>query len=115
MATITIEQEQLRIAPTGWERFFGILRDLRVPLSSIRSIEPLREPIDEVRGLKAPGLGLPGRKFGTWRHDGTTIYVVVRRGEPGARILLQGQHYDEVLISVVGADSLAAALRARLT
>jgi hypothetical protein len=61
--------------------------------------------------VRAPGLGLPGvRKVGTWRgRDGRTL-VSVRRGQPGLRIALTGQHFDTLLIGVDDPAAVAGEL-----
>ena len=63
------------------------------------------------RGLRAPGLGLPGRrKIGTWRRIGERSLVSVRRGQPALRIALEGQRYDTLVSGTDEPAALAAAL-----
>jgi hypothetical protein len=63
-------------------------------------------------GIRAPGLGLPGRlKLGTWRARGATSLVAVRRGQPAVRVGLVGQRYDYLVLGVDDAERLAGELR----
>ncbi|RBY91007.1 hypothetical protein [Blastococcus sp. TF02A-30] len=106
MATIRTTPDSLQISLTRAEKFFGMLRDLEVPPSAVTSVEAVPSGLAALRGLRAPGLGLPGvRAIGTWRRRGEKTYVSVRRGQPALRIRLTGQRYDTVL---VGADDAAA-------
>lgn len=110
MAGITLTDHDLIVELTRTEKVFGLLGDLRVPRAQIRSVESIDDAIAAPRGLRSPGLALPGRiKVGTWRSRGGRQYVVVRRGEPGIRLHLLGHRYDQVVLSV--ADD---ALRTRL-
>jgi hypothetical protein len=112
MATMTTTPQALRITLTRSEKVFGMLRDLEVPRSAVVSAEAVPEGLAALRGLRAPGLGLPGvRAIGTWRRRGEKSLVSVRRGQPAVRVRLTGQRFDTLL---VGADD-AAAVAGRLT
>lgn len=111
MATIETTTATLRVHLTRVEKFFGLLRDLEVPRSAITSVEAVPAGLPAVRGLRAPGLGLPGvRAIGTWRRRGEKSYVSVRRNQPAVRIGLTGQRFDTVLIGTDDAHALAAEL-----
>ncbi|SOC50359.1 hypothetical protein SAMN05660748_3106 [Blastococcus aggregatus] len=111
MATIESTTATLHVRLTRAERFFGLLRDLEVPRSAITAVEAVPAGLRDVRGLRAPGLGLPGvRAIGTWRRRGEKSYVSVRRNQPAVRISLTGQRYDTVLIGTDDAVDVAARL-----
>jgi hypothetical protein len=111
VATIETTPGTLRITLTRFEKFFGLLRDLEVPRSAITGVEAVPAGLAAVRGLRAPGLGLPGvRAIGTWRRRGEKAYVSVRRDQPAVRISLTGQRYDTVLVGADDATALAAEL-----
>lgn len=78
----------------------------------MRGVQVVPDGLAAVRGVRAPGLALPGRrKLGTWRGRGATRLVDVRAGEPALRVRLSGHRYDELLLSTSEAGALAAALR----
>ncbi|MGY1833392.1 hypothetical protein ACI8AA_23495 [Geodermatophilus sp. SYSU D01180] len=107
---MTTTPQTLRITLTPAERVLGLLRDLEVPLSAVRSAEVVPDGLAAARGLRAPGLGLPGvRKIGTWRRRGGKAFVSVRRG-PAVRLELAGQRLDTVLLTVDDAPAVVAAL-----
>jgi hypothetical protein len=101
MTTITITDETVDVTLTRAEKVWALHGDLRIPRSQIRAVEALDEPLPAPRGLRAPGLALPGRvKLGTWRSPRSRQFVAVRRGVPGVRLHLTGNRYDHVVLSV---------------
>jgi hypothetical protein len=111
MATLQPTPPTLSLRLTRGEKIAGLLRDLEVPLSAVRGVELVPDPLRAVRGLRAPGLALPGlRKVGTWRRPGERTLVCVRRGQPAVRIALDGQRYDALLVGADDAEALTAEL-----
>jgi hypothetical protein len=102
--TVTIRQSRL-------EKLAGLYDDLEVPRSAIRSVEVLDDGIRAVTGIRAPGLGLPTIKLGTWRGRSGPHYVAVRRGQPALRLELEGERHRTVLVSTTQAEQLARQLR----
>ncbi|RFU21236.1 hypothetical protein [Geodermatophilus marinus] len=114
MATVRTTPETLTVLLSPAEKVLGLLRDLRVPRSAVRSVEALPDGLAATRGLRAPGLGVPGvRKIGTWRGHGEKALVSVRRGQGAVRVRLTGQRFDTLLIGADDAEALAARLAAR--
>ena len=112
MTAILVSDDTLTVRLTPLSKVAGLLRDQVIPRSVITAVEVVPDGLAAARGLRAPGLALPGRrKIGTWRGRGVRRFVDVRRGQPALRLTLQDQHYDELLI---GRDD-ATALAARLT
>jgi alpha-beta hydrolase superfamily lysophospholipase len=112
MATMTVTGGELVLALDRGERVAGLHGDIRVPLSAVREVAVVRNPVAEVRGLRAPGLAVPGRtKIGTWRRAGGRAFVVARRDVPAVRVALNGARYDELLVSDAAAPELAARIR----
>ncbi|MGY1824668.1 hypothetical protein [Geodermatophilus sp. SYSU D00079] len=111
MATVTTTPHTLRITLTRGEKLLGLLRDLEVPRDAVASVEAVPDGLSALRGLRAPGLGLPGvRAIGTWRRRGEKSLVSVRRGQPAVRLRLTGQRFDTVLVGADDAAALAGAL-----
>lgn len=117
MATITSTPTTLSVTFTTFEKVAGLLRDISVPRSAVAAVTVEPDGIRAAKGLRAPGLGLPGRrKIGTWRRrgDGRTrrTAVSVRRGQPAVRIELLGTSWDQLLIGHDDAARIAAGLGA---
>ncbi|WP_209307517.1 hypothetical protein [Geodermatophilus sp. DF01-2] len=108
---MTTTPRTLTVSLSRGERVLGLLRDLEVPRSAVRSVEVLPDGLAATRGLRAPGLALPGRrKIGTWRGRGEKTLVSVRRGRPAVRVRLTGQRFDTLLLGVDDPAGVAGAL-----
>ena len=110
MATLQLRPPVLSLRLTRGEKIVGLLRDVEVPLAAVRDVEAVPDGVAATRGLRAPGLGLPWRRIGTWRSRAGKALVSVRRGQPAVRIRLDGQRWEQLLIGTDDAPSVAEAL-----
>jgi uncharacterized protein len=111
MTTVQLSSGTIAVRLAGFERVAGLLGDLDVPIASVVSAVAVSNGLRATRGLRAPGLAVPGRvKIGTWRGRAGRSYVAVRRG-PALLLRLQGFRYDTVLVSTPDAERLAARLQ----
>jgi hypothetical protein len=108
---MAIDGPELVVSLVRNERFWGFLRDLRVPLDAISAVEVVPDGRRATRGLRAPGLGGPVRKIGTWRARDDKQYVCVRRGQPAVKVTLDAQRYRTLLIGLDDADVVATSIR----
>ncbi|HET8719001.1 MAG TPA: hypothetical protein VFM50_14755 [Nocardioidaceae bacterium] len=102
MATLSARNGTLAVRFTRVEKVFGLLRDHDYPLSAVLSVATEPDGLGAVRGIRAPGLGLPGvARIGTfYSSDGKTLASVTR--DRGAVIVrLVGEKFDRL---VIGAD-----------
>lgn len=100
MAELAIEGNELVLHLTRVEKVESVHGELRVPVSSVQSVEVLddaHEPADH--GLKE-GQRLPGvSEVATIHSDGKKIFAVVHHDTPrGLRIVLEGSSYDEWIV-----------------
>jgi hypothetical protein len=115
MATLQIGDDVLRIRFTRGEKALGILRDVDLSLAQVTAVDVVADGLSAATGLRAPGYALPWRrKLGTWRRRRHKTMVDVRRDQPAVRLRLRGHRYDEMLLGRDDAESVAAALRARV-
>jgi hypothetical protein len=115
VAEVSVSDGELRIHLTVPERVFSLHGgSVIVPLCEIQAVRVVRDVLGQVRGLRMPGAGLPGRvAIGTWRghvagrafHD----FVLVRTPGPGVVITTSGD-YDRVLIGSEHPDQLVTQL-----
>lgn len=111
MTMMRIEGETLVVRFTTAEKILGLVRDQRIPASAVDAVTTVDDGLAAARGLRAPGLGLPGvRKLGTWRTRRGTSLVSVRRDQPAVRVELSGQAYSTLLIGDDAPERLAAAV-----
>jgi hypothetical protein len=113
METFRVDGGDLVLRLTLREKVAALRGDVRVPVSAVRSVEVVDEPLRAVRGIRAPGVGIPaGAKVGTWRRRGGPTFAVVWGGGPGVRVRLDGQRYAELVVTVPDPRTTAAELRA---
>lgn len=115
MATVHVDRDagELVVALSRAEKAAALHGEVRVPLASVREIDVVQDSLAAVRGLRAPGLGIPGRtKIGTWRRRGHRTFAVARRGRPALRLALVDAVYDKLVISHDEAYVLAERVRA---
>ena len=111
MSTITLSDTTLTIRLSPVEKLLGLRRDQAVERGAVTDVHVVPDGMAAARGLRAPGLALPGRrKLGTWRSGGATRLVDVRAGEPTLVVRVKGHRYDELLLSPPDAEALASAL-----
>ena len=112
MSTVSMTNHDLVIELTTVEKVAALHGDIRIPLSAIAGVEVVPDALAAVRGLRAPGLALPGRaRIGTWRTKMGAELVVARRGQPGVRFTLTGQQLASVLLGDEDAQALAERIR----
>jgi hypothetical protein len=112
MAQIRITDDELRVELTTREKIAGLHGDIRVPVTAVQDVQIEQDALAAARGLRAPGLAIPGRtKIGTWRGRGSRTFVVARRGVPAVRVTLRGVKPDELLVSTDDADAVARSVR----
>lgn len=113
MTTISVTPGRLYIELTLLERIGGLTRNLDVPASAVRSVAVVPDGLAGAKGLRAPGLAVPGvRKIGTWRRRGEKTLVSVRRAQPALLLLLSGSRFDRVLVGVDEPEVYVDQLRA---
>ncbi|GEL16791.1 hypothetical protein [Pseudonocardia asaccharolytica] len=112
MAVLRRDGQDLVLELTVGEKVWGLHGDVRVPMSAVRRVTVADKPLAAVRGLRAPGLAVPGRtKIGTWRRRGGKSFAVVRSGRPAVRVALAGAPFEELLVSVDEPERVARELR----
>ncbi|GIH78010.1 hypothetical protein Plo01_44390 [Planobispora longispora] len=103
---------ELVLALSQGEKVAGLHGDIRMPRAAVREVAVVENAVADARGLRSPGLALPGRtKIGTWRSPGRRTFVVARRDVPAVRVTLSGAGYDELLVSDENAPELAGRIR----
>lgn len=112
MPTILLSSRTLSVRLTRREKIAGLLRDVDLPLSAVRAVDVVPDGARAARGLRSPGLGLPGiRLVGTWRGRGYRALVAVRGRQPAVRIRLEGARWTELLLGVEDPQATAEAVR----
>jgi len=112
MASVIDDRNRLHIALSTGEKWAALRRtDVCIPCTDVVSVEHVADPFRLVHGLRAPGLAVPWRtKIGTWRSAGRKVFAATRAGLPGIRIVLRGNNFSEILVSVSDPDAVTTSL-----
>jgi hypothetical protein len=113
MATLHVTPSTLSVRLTRGEKIAGLLRDVDIPMSAVREVEVVPDPLHTLHGMRAPGMALLGtRMIGTWRRSGERTLVSIRRDQPAVRVQLAGTGWNALLVGADDAAAVAAALAA---
>lgn len=111
MAHLDIADEHVDVRLSRAEKLFALRGDYRFARRNIESVEVFDDGLDATKGLRAPGLAIPGRRrIGTWRRRDGKQLVSVRRDQPAVRITLGGERYRAVVIGVDDPATIRSAL-----
>ncbi|BAH48689.1 alpha/beta hydrolase family protein [Rhodococcus opacus] len=116
MAEIRVSASEVRLALSRFERFAGLHGNVAVPMPLIRGAEVIADPFANIRGVRAPGLGIPRRLcIGTWRGRGVRSFVAARAGVPAIRVRTLGRgagaEFDELIVTVSDPGHVVAQIR----
>jgi hypothetical protein len=112
MAELRVNGTELVVTLSELERLGAFRGDIRVPLTAVRAVRVADEPRPELRGVRAPGTGIPGIiALGARRGEGHD-FAAVYHDRPAVVVELEGATFDRLVISVDNPDATAAAIRA---
>ena len=113
MATLTVEGPELVVGLSWLEKLGALSGGVRVPLRAVRSASAEPDPWAALRGIRAPGTGIPGViAYGTRRYSGGRDFAAVLDHRPAVRVDLgEGSPFARLVVSVSDADGTAAAIR----
>ncbi|TMD03268.1 MAG: hypothetical protein E6J03_07795 [Chloroflexi bacterium] len=100
MAELIVDGDTLVVRLSALEKLGAMRGDVRVPLRAVRDIRVSDDPWSELRGVRAPGTGIPRViALGTRRSAGTKDFTAVYRDMPGVVVELGGAGLDRLVVS----------------
>jgi hypothetical protein len=100
MNVIALTEEDLIVEPKGLDKLWGLRKELRVPLSHVRGATADAGVASEPRGVRAPGLSVPGKYVGTFRRDGEASFWSVSDPRDNIVIQFQDEEYARAVLTV---------------
>ncbi len=113
MADLRAEGNDLVLHMHALEKAEGFHGDIRVPLSAVTAVRVVDDAWPELRGIRAPGTGVPeviavGTRRGGFGKDFASVHGT------GAAIVveLEGAEYARLIVTSDDANAVASAVRA---
>ena len=113
MAEILIEGGALHVRLSTLEKLGALRGDITIPLRSVTAVRVSDRPWSELRGIRAPGTGLPGViSLCTRRGRGIRDFAAVYgRGGRAVVVEASGEAFDRIVISRADAEDTARRIR----
>ncbi len=114
MAAIDIERGDLIVRLSGLEQMAALRHEVRLPVSTMVSACVDSDPWGAMRGIWAPGTGIPGLlAYGVRRLTGRRPdFAAVHGRGPAVRVELgTGSPFGRLVVSVADPHATVAALR----
>lgn len=100
MNAVDVIDGRLVVEPKGLDKLWSFTRRLEIPLTHVRGATSDPGASDEPKGLRAPGLGLPGKIAGTFHRDGVkTLYNITGKANTVV-IELVDEEYQRLVLTV---------------
>ena len=113
MAHFEVDGDQLILRLTTEEHLEGIHRDLTVPRASVVSARVAEDVWSELRGVRAPGTGIPGViAVGTRRGSFGKDFAAVHGKGGGVVVELTGQAFERLVITAPDPEAEVARITA---
>lgn len=110
MAQIVVSGHDLVVRLSLMEKVGAFHADVRIPLRAVCAVRVVEDPWSALRGVRAPGTGVPGViSLGTRRGAGIRDFAAVYAHTPAVVIDAAGAEFDRLVIS--SATATADALR----
>lgn len=116
MNTVTIEGGRLVVSPRGLDKLWSFTRRLDLPLSQVKGATADSGVQREPKGIRAPGLSIPGKYAGTFHRDGEKTFWNVSDPVRNVVIELDGTgKYDRLVLTVDDPGGIENTINAAMT
>ena len=109
---LLVDGSDLLVKMSEVEKFEAMHADVRVPLNTVRTVRVADDAWPELRGIRAPGTGIPGViAVGTRRGSFGKDFAVVHGKEQAVVVELDGAVYSRIVVTTVDAGSVVAEIQ----
>lgn len=115
MNTVTLTDTTLDVEPTGLDKLWSFTRKLEIPIAHVRGATFDPGANAEPKGLRGPGLHVPGKWSGTFTRDGEKSFWNV--STPGDTIVIElagEEHFQRLFLTVDEPRAVVDAINARV-
>ncbi len=105
MTTIELTDTELIVHVQGLDMVLSFKSEIRVPLSHVEGVAPASEEAAAQKGLRVPGISIPGLTAGTfYGPDGRAFWDV---HDPANAIVIYLQHdtFTKLIVEVANPDA----------
>ena len=108
MAELLIDGAELVLHLRALEKAEGVHGDIRIPLSAVTTVRAVDDPWSELRGIRAPGTGVPNViAVGTRRGKFGKDFAAVHGKGPAVVVELEGVDYERLIFTLDDAEAQA--------
>jgi hypothetical protein len=112
---LQVDGTELVLELSKLEKVEAVHGDIRVPLTAVQDVGLVEDPWPELRGIRAPGTGIPGKiAVGTRRGSFGKDFVVVHGKGPAIVVALSESDFQHLVVTDEGAANVVATIRAAL-
>ncbi|MDN5980023.1 hypothetical protein [Bifidobacterium mongoliense] len=111
---VAIVGPNLEIEPLGVDKVWSLTGKLIVPMEHVVGATEDPGILDDVKGLRAPGLHIPGKWAGTFTNRGERVFWNVTRPERPVVIQLKDERYSRLVLGVEDPHALVDLINAAI-
>lgn len=110
MNKVTLTGSSLIVEPKGLDKLWSFTRKINVPLAHVRGATFDPGVNNEPKGLRAPGLAIPGKWAGTFNRGGDKSFWNV--STPGETVVIElaDEHYARLVLTVASPRAVVDAV-----
>lgn len=114
MARLLIDGENLHLSLSGWEQLGSLHADIRIPLRHVTNAEIAGNPWRILRGIRAPGTGIPGIiMLGTMRRKKKKDFCAVYHRRTAVVVYLRDETFERLIVTCDEPEQIAQRLNVR--
>jgi hypothetical protein len=111
MAHLIIDVDTIVVSLSPLERLEAMHGDVIVRRSAVTRARVVPDGMAEVRGVRAPGTGIPGvSKVGVWRNSAGRTFAACHGRRPAIVIDLAGAGFDRLVVTTDDPAEIVSAL-----